>query len=208
MLTAPFLSLGAGRMRSNDGNVDSRGRFWVGMMTDLTMGELQPEGALFRLDPDLSLHRMVEDMGISNGLGWNEDESVMYVTDSPSRNIYAYDFDADTGQISNRRVFFSAPGGDDDGFPDGFAMDEEGCFWIALWGASRVIRVSPDGEVVGEVSLPAKCVSCTEFAGTDLFITTARDDGVASDPSGGRLYKVNVGFRGKPRHKFKFSPRS
>jgi sugar lactone lactonase YvrE len=186
-------------MRGNDGAVDSRGRFWLGMMTDLKLAELQNEGVLFRLDPDLSLHRMIEDMGISNGLGWNHDETIMYVTDTVTGNIFAYDFDVETGAISNRRVFYAAPEGTP---PDGFAMDEEGCLWVALWSGSRVVRVSPEGKLIGEIAIPARCVSCAEFAGTDLYITTA-DVEPTPDPYGGKLYKVNVGVRGKPRNNFK-----
>ncbi|KAL1957296.1 hypothetical protein VTO42DRAFT_6202 [Malbranchea cinnamomea] len=192
------------RMRFNDGAVDSRGRFWAGMMTDLKLGELVHEGVLFRLDPDLSLHRMIEGMGISNGIGWSLDDRTMYITDTPTRNIFAYDFDAETGQISNRRVFFTPPG--DTAMPDGFAMDEEGHLWVALWDGSRVLRVSPQGQIVGEISLPARCVTCATFVGTDLYITTANEKGSGeSDRYGGKLYRVNVGVRGKPKDAFRLT---
>ncbi|EEP77669.1 conserved hypothetical protein [Uncinocarpus reesii 1704] len=187
------------RMRANDGAVDSKGRFWLGMINDPKVAETKDEAVLFRLDPDLSLHRMVEHMTMPNGMGWNADETQMYLTDSPSKNIYVYDFDVEKGQLSNRRVFFTASG---DAVPDGFAIDEEGCLWSAQYGSNKVIRISPEGKAIGEVSLPAKCVTCPEFVGTALFITTAKDSKAESDEFGGRLYKVDVGIRGKPKHNF------
>ncbi|PGH08760.1 hypothetical protein AJ80_07798 [Polytolypa hystricis UAMH7299] len=186
------------RMRFNDGSVDSRGRFWAGMMTDLKHHELKFEGAMFRLDADLSLHRVIEDMGIPNGMNWNKEDNLLYVTDSPTKQIFLFDYDAESGAISNRRVFFTFEG---EQAPDGFAMDEEGHLWVAMWGGSKVIRVSPEAKIVGEISMPTKCITCTEFSGTDLFITTAKDDSSPEDTFGGHLYKVNVGVRGKPRNK-------
>lgn len=190
------------RMRSNDGAVDSHGRFWVGMMTDLKDYELKNEGVLFRLDPDLSLHRMIENTAISNGIGWSLDNKTMYIFDTPTRHVFAYDFDAETGKIANKRVFFTPAEGT--GMPDGFAMDEEGCLWVALYSGGKVVRVSPSGEVVGEVLVPAKCPTCAAFVGTDLYITSADEKGEESD-FGGRLYKANVGVKGRPKNKFRLA---
>ena len=190
------------RMRSNDGAVDSHGRFWVGMMTDLKDYELKNEGVLFRLDPDLSLHRMIENTAISNGIGWSLDNKTMYIIDTPTRHVFAYDFDAETGAITNKRVFFTPAEGT--GMPDGFAMDEEGYLWIALYSGGKVVRVSPDGELAGEVSVPAKCPTCAAFVGTNLYITSADEKGEESN-FGGKLYKVNVGVKGRPKNKFRLA---
>ena len=72
------------RMRMNDGAVDSQGRYWAGMMNDPKVQEPTDEGVLFRLDPDMTLHRMIEKVTIPNGMGWNADDNVMYFTDSPT----------------------------------------------------------------------------------------------------------------------------
>lgn len=198
-------------MRFNDGAVDSHGRFWAGAMNDSKyVSELTDEGVLFRLDPDLTVHRMVEKMTIPNGIGWNDANDTMYLTDSPTGTIFAYDYDAATGTISNRRPHFrlDVPGL----VPDGFAIDVEGCIWTAVWGGGKVLRISPDGEVVGEISLPTRYVTCPAFVGTKLFITTAADeggsttDGEMSDSVryGGRVFKVDVGVRGQLKNAFRF----
>jgi sugar lactone lactonase YvrE len=191
-------------MRFNDGAVDSHGRFWAGAMNDPKVQNPIDEGVLFRLDPDLKLHRMIEMVSIPNGIGWNHKDDTMFFTDSPTKNIYAFDFDASPGAISNKRVFFHYE--DEVGVPDGFAIDEEGYLWSAVYYGSKVIRISPEGKVVGEISLPTHHITCPVFIGEDLFITSAADsdsDDGQSRKYGGDLFKVNVGVKGKPKHNFK-----
>lgn len=196
------------RMRSNDGAVDSHGRFWVGSMVDPALvGEERPEGILFRLDPDLSVHRILFEAQSPNGIVWNSADNIMYWTDSGKRSIFAFDFDAPTGAISNRRSFWAATeAGLPDGVnPDGLAIDEQDCLWTALWRGFKVLRLSPDGLAIGEVCLPTAYVTCPAFAGTELVITTARDPTVEEEgiKRGGDVYLVDVGVRGAPKHNFK-----
>ncbi|KKK21544.1 hypothetical protein P175DRAFT_0527550 [Aspergillus ochraceoroseus IBT 24754] len=193
------------RMRFNDGAVDSKGRLWAGAMNDPKhVQKLVNEGVLFRLDPDLKLNRMVEQLTIPNGIGWNLANDTMYLTDSPTGKIFAFDFDESTGEISNRRVHFDIGNSKE---PDGFAIDEEGCIWSAIYGGGKVIRISPEGKVIGEISLPTRNITCPTFVGTELFITTAKDDVndellPESIQYGGHLYRVDVGIRGRPKYEF------
>ncbi|OCK86056.1 SGL-domain-containing protein [Lepidopterella palustris CBS 459.81] len=192
------------RMRANDGAVDSRGRFWVGFMTDPMVKDPVDEGILFRLDPDLTLHRMLSGVTIPNGTTWSADDKTMYFADSPTKSIFAFDFDAETGKISNKRVFFTVP--DDMGenaVPDGHCMDEEGYMWTAIHGTGKVVRISPESKVVAEITLPTDQVTCPAFVGEDLIITSAGGDG--SDPTSlaGSVFKVHVGVKGLKRYRFK-----
>lgn len=193
-------------MRFNDGAVDSHGRFWAGAMNDPKAQPIGPEGVLFRLDPDLSLHRMLAPVTIPNGIGWNAQDDTMYLTDSLTAKIFAFDFDAATGAISNRRVHidFGAPLE-----PDGLVIDVEDCIWSAVYGGGKVVRISPAGKVIGEIALPTRNVTCPTFVGTELFITTAKDDRddeefPQSIRYGGQVYRVDVGIRGKPKNEFRF----
>ena len=137
----------------------------------------------------------------------------MYFTDSPRYTIWKYDFDSKTGDISNKRTFATI-----DHFehqkkaePDGLAVDEKGFVWSALWGACRIVRFSPDGELVGEVHLPALRVSCPAFGGKnmdELFITTAaldEDDveGRKKYVENGCIFRIKVGVKGLPKFRFK-----
>ncbi|KAL3473460.1 hypothetical protein BJX99DRAFT_198961 [Aspergillus californicus] len=194
------------RMRFNDGAVDSKGRLWAGAMNDPKIQAPINEGVLFRLDGDLKLHRMVEQLTIPNGIGWNNANDTMYLTDSPTGKIFAFDFDEETGDISNRRVHFDIGEPKE---PDGFAIDVEGCIWTAVYGGGKIIRISPEGKVIGEILFPTRNITCPTFVGTELFITTAKDE--TNDDQlpnsiryGGHLYRVDVGVKGQPKHKFQF----
>ncbi|KAL4784807.1 hypothetical protein BJX76DRAFT_202556 [Aspergillus varians] len=195
------------KMRFNDGAVDSKGRLWAGAMNDPKVQSPINEGVLFRLDPDLKLTRMIEQLTIPNGIGWNAANDTMYLTDSPTGKIFAFDFDETTGEISNRRVHFDIGEPKE---PDGFAIDVEGCIWSAIYGGGKVIRISPQGKIIGEISLPTRNITCPTFVGTELFITTAKDD--TNDDQfpesiryGGHLYRVDVGVQGQPKHEFRIN---
>lgn len=194
-------------MRANDGAVDSSGRFWVEIFTDPTIKDPGEEGKLFRLDSDGTLRTMHEKVTIPNGLSWNAEDNTMYFTDSPAQNVYAFDYDPKTGNISNKRVFFHL---EEEGVhPDGHIMDVEGHIWHACHGGSKVIRISPDGKVVGEVSLPTRCITCVAFAGTEIYITSSEEPEPEKYPNsakfGGNVFRVDVGVEGMPKHKAKLS---
>lgn len=195
-------------MRFNDGAVDPQGRYWAGAMNDPLVKAPTDEGVLFRLDPDKSLHRVIENVTLPNGMGWTLDGKYMYFTDSPTGNIFKYDFDPKTGDISNREVFFHVDKTEGEWpVPDGFAQDKEGNLWVALCGGGKVVKVSPGGKVLGEIRLPTRHITCPAFAGSELYITSAVEDEPERHPEsvklGGSLFKVDVGVEGLPVHKFR-----
>ncbi|SMR44434.1 unnamed protein product [Zymoseptoria tritici ST99CH_1A5] len=199
------------RMRSNDGAVDAAGRFWVGTMNDQDLvGEnFTDEGVLFRLDPDLSLHRVKEGVTIPNGMSWTADNKTMYFTDSPSGKIMTYPYDLATGNIdfSAGKTFFTCPV--EGGVPDGHIQDIEGHLWVACHGTSKVFRVNPSGQIVAEIELPTRCVTCPTFVGTELYITSAEEQDPEKYPESkkyqGGLFRVDVGVKGRPLNKFKLT---
>ena len=109
-------------------------------------------GSLWRLDPDLSVHRMIEGIGCSNGLAWSPDSRTMYFSDSHAGAVWAYDFDPATGEIANRRTFIdmTVTGG----VADGATVDAEGCYWVTIPVTCKVSRYDPDGKLMQEVMLP------------------------------------------------------
>jgi sugar lactone lactonase YvrE len=196
------------RMRSNDGAVDSEGRFWVGTMNDPLVKEPSDEGVLFRLDTDGTLHRVIEKGPvIPNSISWNEKNDTMFLSDSPENNLLAFDFDAATGNISNKRVFFH---NDEDSHIDGHVRDVEDYIWHACYGGSKVIRISPEGKVVGEISFPTRNITCPVFVGTELYVTSAEEEDPEKYPESakfaGNLFRVEVGIKGRPRSKARFPP--
>ena len=147
---------------------------------------------------------MTEGLTIPNGIGWSQDHKTLYFTHSTDKKIYAYDFDATTGAISNKRTFWTLEG---EGDPDGFKMDRDGYIWQCVYGQGRVLRLSPEGKIVGEISLPTRCVTCPTFVGEELWITSAVEEDPEKYPEsvkyGGGLFKVNVGITGLQDYKFK-----
>ena len=178
----------------------------MGTMNDPTVTSPTDEGVVFRLDPDLTLHRMIEGVTIPNSIGWSADDKTMFFTDTPTKTISAFDYDSATGNISNRRPYFRLEGEQEDAAPDGFAIDVEGCLWTAVYGAGKVLRISPDGKVIGEVSLPTRCVSCPRFFSEDLIITSAVEEDPKAYPDsskyGGSVFRVHVGVAGMPINKW------
>ena len=183
--------------RFNDGKTDPLGRFWAGAMSKAG------DGRLYCLAPDGSIQVKENRISISNGLGWSPDYTRMYYTDTHTRSISIYDYDLETGHISNRRPFVQVPAGT--GYPDGLAVDAEGCVWSAMWGGWRVVRYTPDGKLDREIRLPVERVSSCVFGGPELdelYITTAQEGMDAEErrrqPLAGDLFRVKTGVKGLP----------
>jgi sugar lactone lactonase YvrE len=192
------------RTRFNDGEIDPQGRFWAG-----TMGwHAEPDlGSLYRLDPDGTVHRMIERVTISNGLGWSPDGGTMYYVDTVTRRIDKFAFDPVSGDISDRREFVAIREGG--GRPDGLTVDAEGAVWVATWPGYGVHRYLPDGTLDAIVPLPVSNVSSCELGGPDLrhlFITTAWEllsaEEHAAQPLAGSLFHTRVEVPGIPRVPF------
>ena len=187
--------------RMNDGACDTRGRFWAGTMH----AELEPGcGSLYRLDPDGTVTRMVEDVSISNGVAWSPDDTVMYYVDTASGGVDAFDFDPESAEIANRRRLLDVDPAD--GGPDGLVVDAEGYLWVGLWEGWAVRRYRPDGAPAGVVNVPCARVTKRAFGGAaldDLYITTASPVERAADQRhAGGLFRVSPGVTGLPATPF------
>lgn len=192
--------------RLNDGKVDKRGRFVAGSMDTQESG---PNGALYRLDPDLSVHKIDDNIIVSNGPCWSPDGKIFYFADSWSGEIWAYDYDLETGNVSNRRTFTKVDTSEG-GAADGATVDSEGCVWSAAVYVSKLIRYTPDGEIDRVIDMPVKKVTSVNFGGPNLdilFVTSMAkpplprfpDDGVQR----GSLFAIHdLGITGVPEPRF------
>jgi len=183
--------------RFNDGKVDRQGRLWAGTM-DRT--ERAASGALYRLDPSLGWSRIDSGYKVTNGPAFSLDGRTMYHTDSARQTVYAFDL-ADDGAATNRRVF--AQFGEGDGYPDGMTVDSDDCLWIAFWDGWCVRRLSPRGERLAQLAVPAQRPTSCAFGGPDLdrlFITTASRDltpaELTDQPCAGGLFMTVPGVQG------------
>jgi sugar lactone lactonase YvrE len=190
--------------RMNDGACDPAGRFWAGTMA---LDEGPGQGALYRLDPDLTVHTMVTSVTISNGIDWSLDGRRMYYVDSPTRRIDVFDLDGQSGGITNRRPFATIPA--EAGIPDGLTVDADGFVWLALWGGAALRRYAPDGTLERTVPLPVSHPTSCAFGGAaldELYVTSARRplsvEERKREPEAGSLLRLRPGVKGRPANLF------
>ncbi|RWR05713.1 SMP-30/gluconolactonase/LRE family protein [Paenirhodobacter populi] len=192
-------------VRLNDGKVDRRGRFVTG---SLETTETAPLGLLYSLDTDLRVSQIDDGITVSNGPCWSPDHSIFYFADSRSKAIWAYDYDIDTGKLSNKRRFVAF--GPEDGLPDGATVDAEGCVWSAGVYKSKIHRFSPDGRRLVTIDMPVVCVTSVMFGGPQLdrlYVTSmlrAPVPGIEeTGPLAGSLFVIDgLGVRGLPEYRF------
>ena len=200
------------RTRLNDGKCDRRGRFFAGGMDDKE--ELAICG-LWRLDPDLSIAKVDGGIICSNGPCWSPDDRTFYFADTFQEEIWAYDYDLESGMPSRRRVFASTK--DDTGVADGSTVDAEGCLWNAQLISGELVRYAPDGSVERRIGMPVRNITSIIFGGPkldEIYVTSmarvkhpaVHDHFVAEAKpqfSAGSLFRIRgLGIRGVPEPRF------
>ncbi|TKK32774.1 gluconolactonase [Pseudomonas sp. CFBP13528] len=190
-------------MRLNDGRCDRQGRFWAGSMV-MDMGLNAAEGTLYRYASGSAPHAQLGGFITLNGLAFSPDGRTMYASDSHPlvQQIWAFDYDIDTGTPSNRRVFVDMHR--HLGRPDGAAVDADGCYWICANDAGLVHRFTPDGRLDQSHHVPVKKPTMCAFGGSrldTLYVTSIRDDPSEQSMSGG-VFALNPGVQGLPEPRF------
>ena len=213
--------------RFNDGKADTLGRFWAGTIFE---PRTSPEAALFSIDCRDGnaplVQRQASDATTANGLAWSHDAKTVYWADTPRHLIRAWDWDATTNAMSAERVFKQFPmkpatwsygaaesasyagrpdGESYGGRPDGAAVDIQGNYYVAMFEGQRVLKLSPTGELLATLHLPAQCPTMPCFGGDDLqtlYVTTARHNRSAPElahfPNSGCVFSTRVDVPGLP----------
>jgi len=186
------------RNRFNDGKCDPQGRFWAGTMQDEEEGGVRGAlGSLYMVDTKKNVVKQLDNIIISNGIVWTKDSKKMYYIDSPTSRVDAFDFDAETGKLTNRTTAVTIPNGD--GWPDGMTIDSDDNIWVAHWEGSRVTQWDPrTGKLLRTVNIPTSKVTSVAFGGeslTDLYVTTA-SIGDGPHPAGALFRVTGLGVRG------------
>lgn len=191
--------------RFNDGKCDRLGRFWAGTMDFACK---QATGSLYRLSPDLHCTPVDSGYVVTNGPAWSSDYRTLYHNDSVNGRVYAFDFDLERGEVSNKRLFLQLDA--TEGSPDGMTTDAEGGLWIAHWGAGKVTRRDSKGNVTRSVALPCSQVTSCAFGGSDfktLYITTAAGglspEQAEREPLAGGLFALEIDIAGVPANLFR-----
>ncbi|MDO9403766.1 MAG: SMP-30/gluconolactonase/LRE family protein [Polaromonas sp.] len=201
--------------RFNDGKADPLGRFWASTIYE---PRDRQDAALFCVDssagPSAALQRMAGGATVGNGLAFSPDATTLYWTDTTSHTIRAWDWDAAANCLSGERIFKTfapKPAGwqpGDTGYggrPDGGTVDAEGNYYAAMFEGAQVVKLSPAGEVLAEIPVPALCPTMPCFGGDDLktlYLTTARHKRPAAElaqfPWSGHVLSMQLDVPGLP----------
>ncbi len=191
--------------RLNDGRCDRRGRYWCGSRD---AGDINPGGSLYRLDPGFNCQKMDTGFIVSNGMAFSPDDKSLVFGDSRGETMWRYDFDLDSGDIHNKRIFLST-----NGLPwriDGATFDSEGYYWCALIGDSSVGRFDPLGRLDRIIRLPVSHPTMCNFGGDNLDVLYVTSGSVflspeqkATQPLAGSVFAIQgLGARGVPEPLF------
>ena len=194
--------------RSNDGGSDAHGRFWLGTMQnnfDKDGNDIPIKknvGKLYKVEVNKKVTVVEEDLGIPNTFVWSPNNTKFYFTDTLNGKILSYNFELESGELSNKKDFAKF----ERGHPDGSTIDTDGCIWNCRWGGSCVVRFTPDGEVDQIIEMPVQNITNCVFGGKDmktLFITTASNKGENQNDLDGSLFAVNLDYQGLEDNKSK-----
>ena len=136
----------------NDIAIDSKGRIYFSDPKYLGWEPVeQPGFAIYRVDTDHTVHRIITDAGKTNGVAICPDEKHIFVVSNDNggldflqltegqgfykgpMHLAMYDLDAD-GNASNRQILVDYY--PEDG-PDGLVCDADGDLWVAVRDATR-----------------------------------------------------------------------
>ncbi|KAI8324991.1 SGL-domain-containing protein, partial [Martensiomyces pterosporus] len=125
----------------------------------------------------------------TNGIEVSPDEKLLYLSEAINKGgkvvsnvIHVFDLDAEKGTVSNKRLFvdFGKLDNSASNDVDGMRTDVQGNLYVARWGAGKVAKISPGGELLAYIELASIAeVTNLEFAGPngkDLYIVGACKD--------------------------------
>lgn len=187
--------------RFNDVVADRSGR--------VVAGVIPPEGgtgSLYSIGQDGSAALLASGLEMPNGMAFSPDDRLLYVAETRGRRIALFDYDLDSGTVSNRRVSIDLSGGEG-GSPDGITLDADGCLWVALAGGWSVVRYDSSGTEMTRVEFPARKITSIGFGEDDLstaYVTSSSRQSVPGEeigPEGGALFAFRPGVAGVPEHR-------
>lgn len=119
-------------------------------------------GRIWRVEPDGEAQVVWDNLGTTNGIELNPDETILYVNESAQRKIWAFEVDK-KGNLSNPKGFHEFA---DFGL-DGMKCDVRGNLYVARYDKGTIAVLSPGGKLVREIVLKGMKPSNLVFGGTD-----------------------------------------
>lgn len=198
----------ASRIRFNDGRCDAAGRLWIGTLSD---DRSQALGALYCLERGI-IRKVGNPVTVSNGIAFGIDNRKIYHADTTAHRISVYDYDLASGSLDGGRLFKQFPDVRDENYggrPDGAAVDSVDSYWCAMYEGSKLLCISPKGDILQDIALPVTCPTMPAFGGADLrtvYITTVRhkrtDIELNAHPFSGYVLSLQVDIPGRAEHAY------
>ncbi len=185
--------------RFNDGKCDPAGRFWGGTISTI---KNTGDANLYMLDLEGHLSLKVPNVTNSNGICWNEEATVMYYIDTPTRKILAYPFENETGALGEPSLVVDTGVEGWEGSPDGMTIDAKGKLWVAMCHGGTALRIDPQsGDLLHQIDFPCVETTACAFGGPNLerlFVTTGLHK-TLEEPDAGKVFVVDgLGISGVP----------
>ena len=185
--------------RFNDGKCDPAGRFWAGT---ISLIKKTGDAALYMLNTDGTLHLKLDEITNSNGICWSPEATKLYYIDTPTKQVRAYDYDQDSGNISNETVAVDTLAHDFKDSPDGMTIDTDGNLWVAFCHGGCVACFDPlSGKLLNRIEVPCVETTACTFGGPNLdrlFVTTGIHKSI-KEPDAGKVFVIdNLGVKGLP----------
>ncbi len=173
----------------SDGSIwwtDPDGALYIPGMCGEDVQKYLDWNGVYRVNPDGSGVTLVTDQVEGpNGLCFSPDESLLYVNDTPRRNIQVYDVQRD-GSLKNGRIFYTDRG-IEPGVPDGMKVDVEGNVYCT--GSAGIHVIDAGGKLLGRIKVPEH-VANMAWGDADFRTRYICARGV--------VYRARLGVRGIP----------
>ncbi|XP_055308567.1 regucalcin-like isoform X1 [Sitodiplosis mosellana] len=190
--------------RFNAAKADPAGRFYGGTMLSEKTGDVlqNAAGKVYKyIKGDNSPQVVLDNIYISNGMAWDQNNNKVYYIDSGKFDVKEYDYDPSTGNFSNEKLVidYSNNGAHPGFLPDGLTIDTDGNLYITFYGGSKISKVDPkSGKVLMDIPFPVKQVTAVSFGGPNLDILYAitAADGDSSEFAGCLFKVTGLGAKG------------
>lgn len=186
--------------RFNDGVPTPDGNLLAGTIGDATTAT----GNLYYFDigqASISHQTVMKGFIIINGQAFSPDGKWLYITDTPKQKILKHPYNSGTKKLGKAQLFFKFT--QEDEYPDGAAIDAEGNYWIAMYGAGKICVISPEGNKIDEIYLPISQPTMVAFGGENLkqlIITSAAQDlnqeRLEKEPLAGSVLVLDISKKG------------
>lgn len=188
----------------NDISIDAKGRIYFSDPRYLGHeAVMQPTMAVYRIDPDGSVHRIITDAGKPNGMAVSPDQKMLYVVSNDNgaldfqrlreqeksakgrMALLAYNLEPDGRASFSRALVDYAP---EDG-PDGLVMDTDGNLWVAVRNTKRpgIYAYTPEGQEKAYIPTPVP---------TNVGFGRGEQSNILYITAANNLYRIKVGKKG------------